>query len=189
MVTIQALILAGLVAVQQPPRGSPTETPGTASIGGVVTSADAPKQPLRYATVTLKSGALVSPRVTQTDDAGRFLFGGLGPGLYSLDAEKPAYVGMNYGATRPRRQGTSIRLADGQTVTDISIALPRGAVVTGTVVNSKGEAVADAPISTLRWLMTNGERRLVAMGAYGQTDNRGQYRLHGLEAGDYLVVI
>lgn len=164
------------------------EVPGTASIEGVVVATDEPRVPLRRARVTVTSGSLVSPRLTITDDTGRFVVDGLPSGQYSISAEKSGYLKVNYGATRPGRLGTSVVLADGERALGLSVALPRGAVIGGTVTNSVGEAEMDVQVTTLFWQLRNGERTLVPV-ASTLTDDRGVYRIAGLNGGDYLISV
>ena len=73
--------------------------PGTALLGGVVTSQDDSARPLRRALVTLSgSASRVTLRLARggvqvtTDDSGRFAFSDLPAGRYTITAEKPAYV-------------------------------------------------------------------------------------------------
>jgi len=134
--------------VQQPVRDVRPEIVGTASLAGMVVTADAAKAPQR-ARVTVTGGSLVSPRVTVTGDDGRFVMAGLAAGHYSLAADKTGYLRMNYGATRPSQQGTPVVTTDGQPVTGLVIALPRGAVIAGTVTHSSGEPEPDVSVAAL----------------------------------------
>lgn len=183
-----ALALAAVFLSAQQLRDIRRETAGTASLAGTVASAEVDKLPLRLVRVTVTGGSLVSPRVTVTDDNGRFVMAGLAAGQYSISADKPGYVKMNYGATRPARQSTPVVLADGQRAGGLVITMPRGAVSAGTVTNGAGEPEPDVRVSALYWQFRNGERTLVTV-AVKPTDERGQYRLSGLRAGDYLVSV
>src|SRR4051812_18113277 len=103
---------------QTAPRDVPRERVGTSSLSGIVTTADAAHRPLAWASVTLTGEALISPQQAVTDDDGRFRFEGLRGGLYALSASKPAYLSVQFGASRPQRQGTSIQLTDGENRAD-----------------------------------------------------------------------
>jgi hypothetical protein len=182
------LVALAIVAHAQQVRDARRETVGTASIAGSVVRADDMKTPLRRVRVTITGGALVSPRVTVTDDSGRFVMSALAAGQYSITADKTGYLRMNYGATRPARLGTSVVLADGQHAAGLTIAMPRGAVIAGTVTNSAGEPEPDVQVTALYWQLRNGERTLVPVTST-VTDDRGGYRLAGLNRGDYLVSV
>ena len=163
---------------------------GTGIISGVVVTGDKDKPtPLRRAQVTLTGTALLGNRLTLTDDNGRFSFAGVPAGRFTLTASKPAFISSTYGASRPGRPGTPITLADGQRVTDISLNLARGAVLTGIISDARGQPVNGATVRALQYVTTNGVRRLQATGFVTtvQTDDRGAFRIHSLEAGEYGV--
>jgi Carboxypeptidase regulatory-like domain len=181
------LAVTGIIG-QQPSRDGERPRTGTASIAGVITRSDHPKGPLRRARVTVSGSALTAPRLDTTDDQGRFDIGGLPPGQYSVSASKPAYLAMNFGATRPRRQGTTIALADGQRVANVALALPRGAAIAGVVTNRVGEPMQNAYVTLLHRRMYNGERQFLGAASGGLTNDQGEYRAFGLSAGEYLVV-
>jgi hypothetical protein len=158
---------------------------GTASIAGVVLAAET-GAPARGARVRLNpvQGAARS-RSTTTDDQGRFAFLALAPGRYSLSATKAGHVGTSYGAARPGRPGTPIALSDGQTFS-ATLSLPRAGVITGTVLDEHGETAPGTQVRVLRQVLRGGRRTLQQAGG-DATDDRGIYRVYGLEPGDYIV--
>jgi protocatechuate 3,4-dioxygenase beta subunit len=163
---------------------------GTGVIDGVVTTVEDAPRPLRRARVTITGTGLRGSVQTITDDAGRFAFGGLPAGRYTLMADKPAYLPAYYGSRRiAEGPGTPIPIADGQRVANIRIGLLRGAALDGTVVDEHGKPLASAQVSALRAVMTGGDRKLsMPRGArFATTDDRGRYRLYGLPPGEYTV--
>jgi hypothetical protein len=106
-------------------------------------------RPVRRAIVTLTNaaaaggrgvpGPATGPTSVVTDDAGRFTFTGLPAGRFAISAAKPAFLNASYGAKRPGRPGTPIQLADGQRLTDLTIRMSRGGVITGAITNQSGE--------------------------------------------------
>ena len=159
-------------------------TAGTGVISGIVVSDDADARPVRKARVTC-GGADVRGHTTITDANGRFTFSGLRAGRYTIGVAKPTWVTTFHGAQRPARTGTPVPLADGE-VRQIVVRLPRGAVITGVLLDYDNQPASGASVRALRYQMTNGERRLVEAGA-ATTDDRGVYRIFGLAAGDYFV--
>ena len=157
---------------------------GTAVLSGIVVSDDAEARPVRKARVTCSSPDS-SGYTTITDDGGKFVFAGLPAGRYSVGASKPTWVQAAYGAKRPLRPGSAVPLADGQKL-EIVLRMPRGAVITGVVLDFNNQPSAGTPVRALRSGIVNGERRLVAAG-YGVADDRGVYRIFGLPPGDYVV--
>ena len=107
------------------------------------------------------------------------------PGATPLSVSKTGHVGVTYGQTRPGRPGTPIQLTDGQKFA-ANLQLPRGSVITGTVVDEYGEANAGTQVRVMRYVMQGGRRTLQQAGN-GSTDDRGIYRVFGLQPGDYIV--
>jgi hypothetical protein len=175
-----ALLLMGQVR-DMPAR--PVVT-GNALISGVVVNDEASPKPLRHARVTLSGDEKTT---VVTDDNGRFVLPGLPAGRYSLSASKPGYIAINYGARRADRPGTAVVLAAGEQKTDIVIRVPRGAVITGTIYEPAGERAGDALVRIFRYVtLPTGDRRLVPFNTVNAND-RGEYRVFGLVAGEYIV--
>jgi hypothetical protein len=188
------LVSAAGPAAQQtagPPRDPGAATGdtavGTASLAGTVVVAGT-GQPARHARVTITSAELRGGRSASTDDQGRFAFGNLPAGRYSLSVSKPGHVNISYGQTRPGpgRPGTPIQLSDGQRF-EARLQIPKGGVITGTILDEQGEAIPGTPVRVLRYGMQSGVRTLQQAGS-GSTDDRGIYRVYGLQPGEYLVL-
>jgi len=176
-----------VVAAPQLPTQSRREQVGSGSISGVVVAADT-HRPLAWAAVRVVSQTLGSTRIVVTDDAGQFTVDALAAGQFALSASKPAYLTMNYGATKPERQGTSVALVEGQAVRGLTIELPKGAAIAGTIFDANGSPFPSAAVTILRWQMVDGERQYASV-KYLTTNARGQYRAFGLMPGEYLVSV
>ena len=124
-------------------------------------------------------------RSTTTDETGRFAFSALPEGRFNLSASKPGHVSGTYGQRQPGRPGTPIQLADGQRL-QVQLQITRGGVITGTVLDENAEAIPGTPVRALRYVMQSGQRTLQSAGN-GQTDDRGVYRIYGLQPGEYIV--
>jgi molybdopterin-binding protein len=171
-----------------PPRGiRPGEDPqkGTSILRGYVLAADT-GNPIRRAAVRAMSQDGRSSGMTTTDADGRFEIKELLGDRYNLSASKAGYVTMSYGQRRPDQQGTVLEIVDGAVVDKIAFSLPRGGVITGTVVDEFGDPVAGAQVSALRYRYLGGSRRLATNGM-SQTDDRGTFRVYGLTPGEYYV--
>ena len=169
-----------------PPRdGAPVSAPvaGTASISGIVIVSGT-GAPARRARVNL-SAPDAPGRTATTDEHGRFTFVALPAARYSLNASKAGHIAGTYGQTGPGRPGTPIELGDGQKF-EARIQITRGSVLTGTVLDEDGEALPGTQVRALRFVLQNGVRTLIPAGA-GSTDDRGIYRIFGLQPGDYVV--
>ncbi len=171
---------------QQPARDTQTQpVTGTGVIAGVVVT-EGSGAPVRRARVNLSASELRGGRSTTTTNEGKFSFGSLPAGRYTLAASKPGYVNITFGAKRPGRPGTPIQLVDAEKMEKATISLPRGAVVTGVVMDEHGEASPGTQVRVMRYVMRTGEKTLEQSGQ-DQTDDRGIYRIYGLQPGDYIV--
>jgi Carboxypeptidase regulatory-like domain len=177
--------------VPEPPpaRDGQVAATGTSAIAGTVVTDDAARRPLRRATVAIRNIEFSTARTTISDDAGRFAFADLPEGRFTLSVAKPAYVTTSYGATMPRGQGLAIALAAGQRVTDLVVRVPRGAVISGRVVDENGVPAAGLRVGVSERISVNGEATYRAAFGAAQVDDRGMYRLYGLAAGTYVVSI
>ena len=177
----------GQTAPGQPTPGTSSTDPGTASIKGRIMGQDS-GAPLRHAVVQLFSGALHVNLGTMTDSEGRYVFTDLKGGRYNIMASKGGYVRMQYGQKNAQAPGQPVELAAAQALDRIDITLPRGGVITGTIVDDAGEPVTGAIVRPMRYGYFNGSRRIVPGGLADQTDDRGVYRLYGLAPGSYYVM-
>jgi hypothetical protein len=168
-----------LAAPQQ--RDANARAAGAAAITGVVMTSDAAPQPVRRAVVSVSGPVL---RSAICDDHGRFSIASLPAGSYMVTAAKAAYVTTAYGAARAGGAGTAIALAETQTI-DITLPLPRGAVIAGTIRDPRGAPITGASVAAI-----NLETALPGSSIgppVTLTDDHGGFRIYGLPPGDYVV--
>ncbi len=158
---------------------------GTGSVSGVVV-VEGVGTPVRRARVTLTGPELRGGRTSVTNDQGQFAFSTLPAGRFTMTASKAGYVDISYGAKRPGRPGTPIQLAEGQKLEKANITLPKGSVVTGVVIDENGEPSPGTAVRVMRYVVRTGERTLQSADQ-DQTDDRGMYRIYGLQPGEYIV--
>src|SRR5262245_65548417 len=104
------LISAADLAAQQPPRRNPPRVdPMTASIKGLVTTADT-GAPVRGAEVRLSSRGSYNRLVT-TDGDGLFTLRDLPAGEYQLTVSRAGFTSMIFGQRRPLEAPTPIKLS------------------------------------------------------------------------------
>ena len=102
-----------------------------------------------------------------------------------MSVSKSGFVSLSYGQRRrPGRH--SLQLAEGQQFKDIEFRLPRGSVIAGHVFDESGDPMPGIMVRVLRYQYQQGDRRLVPAGT-AQTDDQGQYRVWGLNPGEYYV--
>jgi protocatechuate 3,4-dioxygenase beta subunit len=169
----------------QPPRDTSAQT-GTAIVRGRVFDG-ATGQPLRKAQVRAQSPDLRDSRLATTDANGAYEFKDLAAGRYNLSASKGSYVGLSYGQTRSFEPGKPLEVRNAQLLDKIDFSLPRGAVITGRVVDEFGEPVADVQVAAMRYQYVQGQRRLVTGGRNSTTNDIGEFRLFALPPGQYVI--
>jgi protocatechuate 3,4-dioxygenase beta subunit len=187
-------LIANLALLAQVPRDRPSAAPppagpsGTASISGTVVSAD-DHHPLALANVVVIGAFTGTLKLTSTDRSGHFSFANLAADRYVVGASKPPYVGAVAGARRPARPGTPIVVANGQKLDGVTVELPRGAAISGTIYDERGLPAANVNVSLQQWKLQGDERSLVTPpnSNLGGTDENGRYRFYGLAPGEYLV--
>jgi hypothetical protein len=123
--------------------------------------------------------------MAMTDARGRFSVASLRAGRYNVTASKPGYVTVTYGQLRVNSQGTPVPLGDGET-RNIAMQLPRAGVITGMVLDERGEPAVNAFVRVMRFMPGAGGGRPQQTGG-DNTDDRGIYRVHSLQPGDYAV--
>jgi hypothetical protein len=168
-----------------PPRDPALEKKGTGIIRGKVVNADG--RPLRRVQLRLSGEAITEGRTASTNGLGGFEIRELPAGRYTLNASRAGYLGMAYGQARAGEPGRPIELAEGQTLEKADFVLQRTAVISGHVFDEVGEPLAGANVLTLQMRFFNGRRRLTPVRGNAITDDTGQYRLSGLEPGEYYV--
>lgn len=168
-----------------PPRDPALEKKGTGIIRGKIVNAEG--RPLRRVQLRLSGESIPEGRTASTNGLGRFEIRELPAGRYTLNASRAGYLGMSYGQSRPGEPGRPIELADSQAVDNADFVLPHTALISGHVFDEAGEPLAGANVLTLQMRFFNGRRRLTPVRGNAITDDTGQYRLSGLEPGDYYV--
>lgn len=122
-------------------------------------------------------------RSVTTDEEGNFRFTDLSPRPYNIFVvasreyvQPPAITGS--GERRYYRPGENVH-----------IALIRGGVITGRVTNAAGEPVIGIQIIAIRVRDADGRpTRMSGGSSQRMTDDRGVYRIYGLQPGGYIVV-
>jgi hypothetical protein len=176
-----------IVGAQQrtPPRDATVEKKGTAIVRGKIVNAEG--RPLRRVQLRLSGEAIPEGRTASTNGQGRFEITELPAGRYTLNASRAGYLGLSYGQSRPGEQGRPIELADAQVFPNADFTLQHTALISGHIFDEAGEPLAGANVLTLQMRFFNGRRRLTPVRGSAVTDDTGQFRLSGLEPGEYYV--
>jgi Carboxypeptidase regulatory-like domain len=137
-------------------------------------------QPIKGATVTLVSQGQQEAPLAATDSDGRWEIADLPAGEYHATASKSGYANRVV-------FGRGIELTGARPEQTLDLTLVRGAVLSGRVTDLEGEPIAGVQVMALKEMpVGRGIRQWRAVNG-GNTDDRGQFRVFGLEAGEYVL--
>lgn len=200
LLTLGLLVGAGvghtMAAWQQvpPPPPAPAQEVvgpvfGTGAISGVVTDGST-RQPLEGALVSLTVAGPTTPGARprqRTDARGRFIFHRLpASDAYVLQVSRQGYFDTGYKAPPGVAGGSRIPLRDGEWFTNANLTMWKPAVISGRVLDERGEPVVGVAVRPITLVPVAGRMKLAA-GPATTTDDRGAYRLAHLRAGRYYV--
>jgi protocatechuate 3,4-dioxygenase beta subunit len=191
-----ALALLIQITASPTPKSAEKVPPPCTVSGRVVTAAEG--TPLKSSRVVLiaEHRQRESQVYAATSDSdGRFIIKDVPAGRYRFLATRTGYVDQHYQANGDDT-GAVLALQAGQEVKDILFRMNLAAVFTGRVNEEDGEPMALIQVVALR-KPTDEEMEdrkdspsrgleLVPAGM-AQTDDRGQYRIFGLKAGEYYI--
>ncbi|HKC87185.1 MAG TPA: carboxypeptidase-like regulatory domain-containing protein, partial [Blastocatellia bacterium] len=132
--------------------------------------------------VVIRAGVKITSgmQTSTSDDEGNFKATVLGPGSYMISTNVPGYVA-------PRTDSESDYHRPGESVT---VNLVKGGVITGRVTDPYGEPMVGVRVQAFKVRgLEGGQKYLVSFREENGrlTDDRGVYRLYGLEPGVYVV--
>jgi protocatechuate 3,4-dioxygenase beta subunit len=165
---------------------------GAGLIRGRITSVDGVG--LSQARVMLEppsgpSGRMLRPIVLSTLPDGRFEFSNLAQGRYRVRASKSGFLpATTTVVVSETPKGTTSDLSAQPTRDAVDIHLTRFGTMTGRILDEYGFPLMGARVQALHLVHERGRRKLVAVNLPGRTtDDRGAYRLYGLQPGQYVV--
>ena len=175
-----------LLAFASPTAAQPASRTGVITLRVVEQGSSAPiadaQVRLIIATPPIGSQLLEPVREALTDTDGRYRFERMAPGRYNVSVQKTGYAS----AAPPNPQPFVIIDADRPTA-GLVIALPRGAVIAGRVLDVNGQPRADVRVMAMRRVPGISAGNLVPMMPPASTNDLGEFRIHSLAAGEYVV--
>ncbi len=172
--------------IPAPPQGADAGSSQPVAVGGIVLSARDGK-PLNRASVALKpADAHVTARSDTTDDKGRFLFPAVSPGRYSIEAARDGFLNSNTAWLSGYHFPPSFVVRSGQDLTELTFKLFPWCILAGHIAFNDAEPAVGAEVTLYRDTWWRG-RHVYAVAGRAVTDDRGEYRIHGLDPGSYLV--
>jgi hypothetical protein len=173
-------------AILPPPTTEPPEAQAPGVIQGTVLSG-ATGQPLRRAQVVLKpTDSKAGSTFQTTDESGSFTFPKVATGRYTITVQRDGYLPLGAGHIGSYKMPPIFTVQSGQTISSFVFTLTPSGVVSGKVKFDDAEPAVNTTIQLFRSYYDRG-RHGYAAAASARTDDRGEYRLHGLEPGSYYV--
>jgi hypothetical protein len=121
-----------------------------------------------------------TPFSTRTNGFGVFTFSPVPGGAYLVTASRRGFAPVQYGQKRWKASGIPIFVEENSTATFV-IRMPRFAAIQGTVLDDNEVGLQDHDVAVYR--NTRPPQQLTRV----KTDDRGMFRLSGLDPGAYLV--
>jgi hypothetical protein len=191
----QGSVLAGQRSrtPRPPSRSQPAAQPaaGAETITGRITGDSGPIEDINVVALpagTIGTTAALNYRNSKIDRAGNFTIENLTTGRYTLRISAPGYVTE---AGDLEEDGRPRYFKPGDTVT---VRMMKGGVITGTVTDQSGEPVTAIAVRATRIRDSEGRRARIVTSFRPEdlmrgfeTDDRGVYRIWGLEPGLYVV--
>jgi hypothetical protein len=145
---------------------------------------DGSNQPIAAVEVGLQGSgreAAIDPQIS--DAQGRFAFGGLAAGEYSLWAQGSGFGTVPYAETPAPFRGSQIHVGADKSV--VFRVVPRGSIE-GVVRDEFADPMMRVNVTLLRPIWSEGRPTVISLGQKS-TDDRGRYRLGNLAPGSYIV--
>ena len=173
-------------AISPPPTTEPPVAQAPGVIQGTVLSG-ATGQPLRRAQVVLKpTDPKAGSTFQTTDESGAFSFPKVPTGRYTITVQRDGYLPLSAGHIGSYKMPPIFSVQSGQTISSFVFTLTPSSVLSGKVKFDDAEPAVNVDVQLYRSYYDRG-RHGYATAASARTDDRGEYRLHGLEPGSYYV--
>lgn len=125
-------------------------------------------------------GTAGTARTVRSGERGGFEFSGLAAGAWLLKATRPGFLPLESGQRKWNSAGFPVYLA-ADDAPFVSLRLLRTAAITGTVRDENEIGMANFDVAAYK------ASQPPQIAARGKTDDRGVYRISGLEPGSYFV--
>jgi hypothetical protein len=152
-----------------------------AVIRGVVVEHQTGKPLARALVVVQPVAGTIGPTLSaRTNPYGAFEFPPVAPGAYLVSASKRSFAPLQYGQKQWKSAGVPIVLEEAATPF-LSLRLRHFGSITGAVVDENDVGLPEHEVVAFR------NTRPPQLAGRGKTDDRGVYRIWGLEPGSYVV--
>jgi uncharacterized protein (DUF2141 family) len=174
------------MSAQTAPDPPPDAAKQPGSISGTVRS-DSNGYPLRRAQVLLSPAEAGGTSLAQTtDDNGKFSFPSVVPGTYSVSVQRDGYLKQTVGRIGAYKMPPIFLIQPGQDVGSFDFRMVPSSVISGKVKFDDAEPAVNVAVQLYREYHRRG-RHGWEVAAPALTNDRGEYRIYGLEPGSYYV--
>ncbi len=104
-----------------------------------------------------------------------------------LSATKAGFLTGRYGQRTVTGPGKPLALGAALTTKDLTIKLTAQSTIAGQVIDQDGDPMARTQVGLLRSSYVNGRRQMAALPVQVGTDDRGSFRIGGLNPGRYYL--
>jgi hypothetical protein len=180
------LVVASALSAQSLPMSS-SAAPARATVSGLVTK-DPGSEPVKKAIIELiaESQNYGGNYTAVTAPDGSFRIENIAPGRYHMFVERSGFQEVD--KHRHRTDGRVLTLVAGQEMKDLFIHLRAAAVLVGRVTDEDGDPMPESQVAVFRRTFVAGRSHWEQAGAE-RTNDLGEYRIAGLAAGSYFVVV
>jgi protocatechuate 3,4-dioxygenase beta subunit len=185
ILTLNCCLFSGFISQIEPLAQSTETKEGTAEVSGRVTLKGEPASGLIVA-LDPRQMPGQNPRLrSKTDANGVYRITRVPAGQYFINVLAPGFF---IPKESPERMGKAISISDGEIIENINFALKPGSAITGRVTDANGHPFIG---ESLHLYKINEQGKPIHFYSsellMSSTDDRGDYRIYGLEAGRYLV--
>ena len=144
---------------------------------------------LRRARVILRPLETGKPALgVETDDRGRFEIRDIPVGNYSLTAQRDGYLTSSTFRRGSLRMPPRFYLSRGERVTNVGFRLRPWSVLSGKVRFEDGDPAVNKRVDLYQQYHSRGRHGFKNAGS-ATTNDRGEYRIHGLAPGAYYIAV
>jgi len=172
---------------KQPTTAVANSNAGRGSVEGWVVN-ELTSEPIRHGKVTLRStrSGVTAAYSALSDATGHFWMAGIDPGTYLALVDRAGFLHKPHRQGMPRRVPATITLKPKSDVQDLILLMTPSSVVTGRVLDQDGDPAAGFHVQAMRYSYVRGKRQLQLL-ALSDTNDLGEYRLYGLDRGQYYI--
>jgi len=184
MATVTRVLLTVLLVIGMAPAAAQTPVTATGIIRGRVASADG--RPVKQVVVRVLGTTVRMQRGGLTDENGRYELKDLAGDTYTITINHSRFFAIDT-ARRTPSAGKRVTLRSGEILERVDIIVSRTSAITGRVTDEDGEPVEGAEVQPLQLQFVSGHRQLMEGGRSRRTNDLGQFRLYGLQPGQYVI--